>query len=165
MISKLKFKNLFPERVTCCSATVRATALTTAGERTTQFWAEKPVLGKGRGAGWSWPEGPPAPQLELKNHPGSVYFGVLTSAAHQVVHAADQPDDQVLQYGGEKFGLTTLVRSALFPFGQFSRGRRNQGNPKLVVKILKDELGRWLRRAPLRLPTLTETRREFVDIA
>ena len=103
-------KTYFPERVTCCAATVRATALTAAGERTTQFWAEKPLLGKGRGAGWSWPEGPPAPQLELKNHPGSVYFGVLTSAAHQVVHAADQPDDQVLEYGGgEKLGLTTCL--------------------------------------------------------
>ena len=65
-----------------------------------------------------------------------------------------------MQYGGEHFGLTTLVRSALFPHGQFSRGRRNHGNPAGVVKILKEELGRWLRRAPVRLPTLREMRRE-----
>ena len=67
-------KTYFPERVTCCSATVRATALTTAGERTTQFWAEKPLLGKGRGAGWSWPEGPPAPTIGVEEPP---WVGVL----------------------------------------------------------------------------------------
>ena len=63
-------------------------------------------------------------------------------------------------HGDQQFALTTLVRSALFPFGRFARGRRNQGFPERVVRVLKEELNQWLREANLRLPAWHDVQRE-----
>ena len=96
-----------------------------------------------------------APQVVLKNVPGTVYLGQLTGPEHQVFHQPC-PDDELIDATG--FGPTSctlMCRTALFPH---DRSRRMNGfvhTPELFT-VLQQAFAAGLRQNDFRLPTLAE---------
>lgn len=150
-------------------------ALSNYGCADIHFWREKPVKGtfclptcppkcKRHKFGWSADEPAPIPDVILTQRPGDVYMGNLTAAFHQVRHRPDLDKAEsslpLLQAGGKNWSSRTMVRSAFFPEGRWTRSRLNRGTPIALWEALNVAHARWLRDEVLgerlRLPTLAE---------
>ena len=96
-----------------------------------------------------------APQVVLKNVPGTVYLGQLTGPKHQVFHQPC-PDDELIDATG--FGPTSctlMCRTALFPYTQSRRMNGWVHTPELFA-VMQQAFTAGLRQNAFRLPTLAE---------
>ena len=96
-----------------------------------------------------------APQVVLKNFPGTVYLGQLTGPMHQVFHQPC-PDDELID--ATKFGPTSstlMCRTALFPHLN-SRKMDGYVHTPALFTAMQQTFTAGLRSNAFRLPNLAE---------
>ena len=134
-------------------------SLTFFDRRLLRIWKEEAKRDPATGD-VAWPDGKvPEPLFEIENRPGTVYVGNMTAAVHQVVHQKTARKSEVLSHRGEGFGVTAQIRTTLFPFGAFARGKWVRGAPVEAWQAITNSMLSWLSRGAFRLPT----HREFVE--
>ena len=88
--------------------------------------------------------------------PGSVYFGGVTGARHQVVHCKALQHELVDAPLAERScSVAIMMRTALFPHSR-SRISDNQPNPKSAFRCMATAFREGLARLRLELPSLEE---------
>ena len=96
-----------------------------------------------------------APQVLLKNIPGTVYLGQLTGAEHQVFHQPCPDDELVDATGFGPASCTLMCRTALFPHGMSRLMNGNVHTPELKA-VFVTAFREGLRNNAFRLPSLSE---------
>ena len=89
--------------------------------------------------------------LDVHNHPGTVYMGVLTGPRHQVKHQHSEADDLL----DGKYSVSVMLRTTLFPHDR-SRGKETTPAPTDLYYELAGLFTRMLVERPFRLPSLLE---------
>jgi hypothetical protein len=108
-------------------------------------------------------QGKDLPDVAVRNIPGSIYFGQVTGAKHQVHH---QPSDAADLWHLPEFGpcsVTVMLRTALFPHNR-SRMRNTTPSPQCVFEALSKSFMASCGRGEWRLPTLHECEQAFAAL-
>jgi hypothetical protein len=109
-------------------------------------------------------QGPGLPDIAVRNVPGSVYFGQVTGAQHQVHHRAASSQAELLQLAG--FGqcsVTVMLRTALFPYNH-ARLRNVTPSPVVVFQALARSFRESCARGNWRFPSLAECEAALLEV-
>jgi hypothetical protein len=109
-------------------------------------------------------QGPGLPDVAVRNVPGTVYFGQVTGAKHQVRHRAALSPAELLQLDG--FGpcsVTVMLRTALFPYNH-ARLRNTTPSPVVVFRALARSVRDSCARGNWRFPSLAECEAALLEV-
>ncbi len=109
-------------------------------------------------------QGPVLPDVAVRNVPGTVYFGQVTGAQHQVHHRVVSSQAELLQLDG--FGpcsVTVMLRTALFPHNH-ARLRNTTPSPVVVFHALARSFRESCARGNWRFPSLAECEAALLEV-
>jgi hypothetical protein len=100
-------------------------------------------------------QGDNLPDVAVRNTPGTVYFGGVTGAWHQVHHQASEPAELLHLPTLGACSATVMLRTALFPHNR-ARMRNTTPSPVCVFNALSKSFLTSCGRGDWRLPSLSE---------
>ena len=109
-------------------------------------------------------QGPGLADVAVRNVPGTVYFGQVTGAEHQVHHRAASSQAELLQLPGlGQCSVTVMLRTALFPYNR-ARMRNTTPSPVVVFHALAKSFRESCARGNWRLPSLVECKAALLNV-
>ena len=109
-------------------------------------------------------QGPGLADVAVRNVPGTVYFGQVTGAEHQVHHrVASSPSELLHLPGFGQVSVTVMLRTALFPYNR-ARMRNTTPSPVVVFHALARSFRESCARGAWRFPSLAECETELLTV-